>query len=428
MRPWGYHLTSLVFHVVNMVVFYHLALVLLERSGRGHAPEPDVRRAEPIAAALAVALFAVHPLRVEVVAWASCQPYLLCSFFAMHCALAYLHSADASTPSARRSWLAGSWLFFVMAVLSKAAAVPLPAVLLILDVYPLRRLGPGPWFGPEARRIYGEMLFFVVPCAGFIALTYHARVSDSGATPLEAFGLAPRVVQALSGITFYVVKTVFPFGLTAYYPLPVLYEELFHWPFAHSVVAAILATAAVLVLAKRWPGVAAAWAVYLVFLAPNLGLVWSGTYIAADRYSYLATMGGFVLLAGALSRLACRPRRWRWAIRVGLALIVILTALTWRQCRTWRSSSALWLHARCAHRPELGNTVANLNPCLPPLASTKGGSVRRRPCSAMSRGSSPGIPSFTPTSARSRSRRGNSMRPGPTGIRPSSTIPIRSRP
>ena len=373
MKPSGYHLTSLILHAMNMVVFYRLTLALLERGNRGHEHESPSRRDQSVAAALAVALFAVHPLRVEVVAWVSCQPYLPCAFFAMLCVLAYLRAADASTPSAHRSWLARSWLCFVMALLSKAAAVPLPAVLLILDVYPLRRLGPGRWSGADARRVYPEKLVLFAPCAAFMALTYHARVSVSGSTLFDQYGWTPRIVQSLFGITFYVVKTVLPFGLAAYYPLPRLYEEFFAWPFAQAAVAAVVTREMVLVLVWRWPSVLAAWAAYLVILSPNLGFIWSGNYSAADRYSYLSSVPGVVLLAGALSRLASRPRPWRWALGIGLGLIVVLTALTWRQCLTWKNSVVLWRHA-CAVDPD--NPVANLKLGLARLEEGRTGEAK----------------------------------------------------
>ena len=141
LKPWGYHLTSLILHALNTVVLFLLTVSLLTRCRSRPGPEDPGRMA--LAAGLASALFAVHPLRTEVVAWASCQPYLPCALFSMLAVLAYLRAfPDGQTP--RWRWLLATFALFVAALLSKAVAVTLPAVLLILDVYPLRRLGGGP--------------------------------------------------------------------------------------------------------------------------------------------------------------------------------------------------------------------------------------------------------------------------------------------
>ncbi len=160
LRPWGYHLTSLILHALNTVVLLVLTLSLLSRC------RPRRERAEPgsslLDAGLAVALFAVHPLRTEVVAWASCQPYLPCALFSMLTVLAYLRALPEGAPP-RRGSLVAAFCLFAAALLSKAVAVSLPAVLLILDVYPLRRLGGGPgrWFGPSVRGVWREKLPFL---------------------------------------------------------------------------------------------------------------------------------------------------------------------------------------------------------------------------------------------------------------------------
>jgi hypothetical protein len=129
--PWGYHLTSLLFHAANTVVLYFLTLTLLSRC------LPDVsekaRLAFAVSCGLAVALFAVHPLRTEVVAWVSCQTYLPCALFALLTVLAYLRACRPG-PSRRAAWLIGALLLFSAALLSKAPAVTLPAVLLLLDI------------------------------------------------------------------------------------------------------------------------------------------------------------------------------------------------------------------------------------------------------------------------------------------------------
>src|SRR5262249_47360316 len=137
--PRGYHLVCLLLHVGNVVLLHLLCVRLLAR----RMPEVAERRGGALAwlCVVPVALYAVHPLRVELVAWASCQPYLTSVFFAMLATLAYLRAHPANGVF-RRSWMIGSSVLVVLAVLAKGSAVVLPFVFLILDVYPLGRLGP----------------------------------------------------------------------------------------------------------------------------------------------------------------------------------------------------------------------------------------------------------------------------------------------
>ena len=153
--PRGYHLTSLLLQVANAVALYVLTVTLLVRCRADSCLDsswPCI-----LSAGLATALFAVHPLRAEAVAWASCQPYLPCILFSMLAVLAYLHAFPIDS-SPQRVWLAGSFLMFVVALLFKAVPVSLPAVLLILDVYPLGRLTDvtGRWSGARPGESYGK--------------------------------------------------------------------------------------------------------------------------------------------------------------------------------------------------------------------------------------------------------------------------------
>ncbi len=147
--PRGYHLTSLLLQVVDAVVLYVLTVALLRRCRTDSCLESGWTCC--LSAGLATALFAVHPLRVEAVAWVSCQPYLPCALFSMLAVLAYLRAFRTSS-SPQWGWLAGSFVLFVAAMLFKAVAVSLPAVLLILDVYPLGRFGNGAGRGSVRRR------------------------------------------------------------------------------------------------------------------------------------------------------------------------------------------------------------------------------------------------------------------------------------
>ncbi len=340
--PRGYHVVSLIGHVVNAAALWVLTRALLERVSRveGVPAAPD-RLAR--ASALAVALYAVHPLRAEVVAWASCQPYLPSGFLALAAALAYLHACDDDRPASGLGWLAAAWLLYALALMTKVVPVMLPAVLLVLDVYPLRRIGPGRWLGRGAWRVYGEKVPFVAIALPLMVVAVRVRgVDDFRAMSAEEFDPVVRLARACFAPWFYLYKTVFPLDLVAFYPPPTGRRGYLSVPYEAAVIATASATIAAIAVRCRRPGLTASWVCYLLMLAPNSGLVATGKSFVADRYSYFPSMAGAVALAYALARLAARPRARKSARAVATALVVFFSALSWRQCLDWRSSEALW--------------------------------------------------------------------------------------
>jgi len=343
--PRGYHLTSVLLHAANAVVLYVLTVAFLVRCGTDSCLKSPWTCA--LGAGLATALFAVHPLRVEAVAWASCQPYLPCALFSMLAVLAYLRAFRLG-PSPRWGWLVGSFLLFVAALLSHATAVSLPVVMLILDVYPLRRFGSGSGrrFGSSAWKALLEKVPFVIVSLVFVDLAIAARL-PSGVS-IKHYRASGGIAQACYGIWFYIVKTVLPLNLNAHYPLPGEISWLAP-PFLLSILGTLAMSVGLFLLRQRWPGMLAAWLSYLVILAPNSGFIRVSDEIAADRYSYMTMLGWVVLAAGCLCRLyqASSRARPRAVVMITLSLgaLLGLAAMTRDQCRTWRDSEALSTHA-----------------------------------------------------------------------------------
>jgi tetratricopeptide (TPR) repeat protein len=348
LNPFGYHLTSLLLHTAVAVLLYILTVTLLRRC------QPDLSRTNPwlcfVSAGLATALFMVHPLRTEVVAWVSCQPYLPCALFYLLAILVYLRRFREDR-SVHPGWPTGAFFLFVGALLCKAVAVSLPVVLVILDVYPLRRLGGGPggWLGPSARKVWLEKIPFFALSLLFMCIAIVAKKHSSVLASMQPPGISSsQMAQACYGIWHYPVKTVLPSNITAYYALP----NRVNWfapRFLLSIVGTLGVSIGLFLLRRRWPGLLAAWLVYLVVVAPNLGLVRINNQIAGDRYSYVAMMGSVVVAAAGLCQL-CQSGRWGRPTTVtltaaGLAVIGGLVVLTWDQCLTWRTSETLWTHA-----------------------------------------------------------------------------------
>ena len=293
MNPLGYHLTNLLLHAANAVLFYEVALWFVSRS----AAPPDGRRIPPrVAAALAALLFAVHPLRVESVAWVTERKDVLSGFFYLWAVYAYLRwngDTDKSRPG--RCWQALCWGAFALALLAKVMVITLPVVLIILDFYPLRRL-PGEvkqWFSRVYRQVWLEKLPFLVPAMLIAMVGYmgHRRVGE-----IFAENAAAHCAQALFGLAFYLWKTLWPVNLCPLYEMPVSFDP-FAWPFLVSGAVVGLITFGVILSYRRWPAGAAAWACYAVTLAPVLGFVSVGPQLVADRYSYLACLPWPILAA-----------------------------------------------------------------------------------------------------------------------------------
>jgi len=211
--PCGYHLASLALYLLVTIALYGLTVAAVACGQPGlWRDDPGTVRA---CACLAVGLYAVHPLRVQVVAWASCQSYVACGLFSVLTVLAYLRAHD-DPPRVRRGWLVGCFLLFAASLLSKAPAITLPAVLLILDVYPLGQLGPARWLGPGARRVYREKVPFAALSLVFAALAVWARARAM--IPVPGHGAEARVARACYNVVFYLAKTVAPVRISACTP------------------------------------------------------------------------------------------------------------------------------------------------------------------------------------------------------------------
>ena len=348
MNPTGYHLTSLLLHAASAAALFLVARRLLALA-RPAAP-PGALAAGATLAALA---FALHPLRVESVAWATERRDVLSGLFLLLTVLAYLRAA-APAETAPRRWRLLALACFIVAILAKSIVMTLPAVLLVLDVYPLRRLGGAAgWWTPAARRVWWEKLPFLLVGGLGAELSWWAVARSGFFKPSVAYSLAERAAVAAYAGAFYVVKTILPFGLTPLYEMPLRVRPL-EPRFLVSALAVVAVTAGVWLARRRWPAGLAAWMAYLVLLAPVSGLVHSGYQLAHDRYSYLSCLPFALLLGGLPLALARAGRGARRAAGAALAAgVLALAALTWQQVQVWQTSETLWAHAvavdpRCA--------------------------------------------------------------------------------
>ncbi|MCX5794431.1 MAG: tetratricopeptide repeat protein [Elusimicrobia bacterium] len=343
MNPFGFHLTNLLLHGLNAVVFYRLCLRLLDCA----LPASGRERATGLRACsgLAALFFAVHPLRVESVAWAVERRDVLSGLFYLLTLLGYLRACGAQLePARRRRWLAASLAAYAVSLSAKGMGVSLPLILVVLDIYPLRRLSGDcrGWLGPGSRGVLLEKIpfLFLALAVGLIGLLGQAHSATM--LSLREYGPAARLAQACFGLVFYLVKTAFPLQLAPLYELPLRLEPG-SWPFPQSMALVCGLTAGFVALRRRWPAGLAVWTCYAATLVPVSGLVQFGAQIAADRYTYLPCLGWAVLLGGGL--LALWRRRSPWLpLALGLAVtaVAVLGSMTWRQARFWHDSESLW--------------------------------------------------------------------------------------
>ena len=370
MHPMGYHAASLALHMLNAVLFYLVAARLLRlaapeggsEGGAGRVVGAECR-ANPsrvpisIAAAFASLFFALHPLRVESVAWLSGQHDLQAGAFCLLAMLCYLRAC--SDEARRRRWLSGCAALFAAAMLSKVNGITLPITLLLLDFYPLRRLPADPrqWLEPQHRRVWLEKLplLAVAVAAGLVSLM--ARHQTAVLPPL---GLGFRIQQAFYGLAFYLGKTMLPVRLMPFYPLP-LDLRLSPTTVVASAGQVLVLSAVLLYLRRPWRGGLVAWTYYVVTLLPVLGLISFSTLLVADRYTYLpcmawAVLGGAAVLAG-LRRLGTQGRH---LLTAGLAAVLLLLAgLSWRQSSLWHDSETLFRYVLALNEyiPEVHNDL-----------------------------------------------------------------------
>jgi len=341
MNPAGYHLTNLVLHVLNAACFYFLILLFLRRLEAANGRKFEMQ----ISAAMGALFFAVHPLRVETVAWVSARGDVLCCFFYLLTIIAYVRMSEKQTAAARRKWLLLALLFFVFSLLSRAWGITLPLVLLVLDLYPLGRFDLKDRSASLRKKVLLEKIFFVLFALGAAILALWAKKGSM--LEVAQHGIIDRFMQAAYGLCFYIWKTIVPLRLYPGY----LLDKTFNPLAPKYLLCAILVfsiTAGVIIMRHRWPWALTAWICYAVIVSPQLGFVQSGPQIAADRYTYIACLPFGVLVGGGVIRLWIA---WHQeyvpstACVASFALIcmslLVLSLLSFNQSRIWYNNLTL---------------------------------------------------------------------------------------
>jgi tetratricopeptide (TPR) repeat protein len=308
------HIHSLLWHAASVLVLFALCLRLSSCRWRSF---------------FVAALFAVHPLRVESVAWAAERKDVLSVFFGLVALWAYARYAER--PGVGR--YLGVLGALLLSLLAKPMLITLPFVLLLLDFWPLRR-------APRLALLLEKVPLFAL-AAGIAVLTVVARRQNHAPVSLDAISLQDRLANAVLGYNWYLFTTFWPVRLGAYYPHP----EHAWTVLSVGAGAGLLLILTVLAFAqaRRRPWLLVGWLWFGITLLPVIGLAQGGNQAWADRFSYFPQIGLLLAVVWGLAEGAARRRVPELAVgTAGVLVLGCLGALTWLQVGTWRDTPTLW--------------------------------------------------------------------------------------
>lgn len=341
LKAGGYHLTNVMLHMASALMLFWLMNRMTGALWKS---------------AFVAAFFALHPLRLESVVWIAKRKDVLSVFFWMLTLCLYVYYTK--NPGWKRYLLV--LLSFVGGLMSKPVVVTLPVVMMLLDWWPLDRQAPssrnassanGPPVNVKYPMVWNnigkflwqlrEKLPFFVLSMGISMITVHAQFQP-WATPLP---LSQRLMHAAVVFVSYLGKIFWPYDLAVLYPLP---DEIPIWQVAGAVLIIAVVSIAVVVW-KRFPFLCVGWLWYAVTVLPVIGISAVGPYfphLVKDHYTYLPCIGIAMMLAWGVPLLfPHEPLRKKFLLPAGAAIVVILSALTWQQCRYWKNSEMLFSRA-----------------------------------------------------------------------------------
>ena len=363
MNPAMHHAVNLAFHAANTLLLF---LILLRMTG--HLWK----------SAFVAAVFGLHPLHVESVAWVAERKDVLSTFFWMLTVWAYVRFVENMGRNARfsRRWYAAAVGFYALGLMSKPMVVTLPFVLLLLDWWPLQRISnvkfgiqneesgavasgkanPGASF---VWRRWAPLVTEKIPFFGLSAalsvVTYWVQAKTGAVQSSEMFPLGMRLANALVSYAAYIGKTIWPTDLSVFYPYR---ESVTAWQVAGAVSLLAAITGIVLWQARRRAFLPVGWFWFLGMLVPVIGLVQAGQQAMADRYMYLPMVGLLVIIAWGVPALVAASRILSLSMVKWIAMAAVLACIpaTQRQARVWANSGTLFQNAIAI---DSGNAIAH---------------------------------------------------------------------
>jgi tetratricopeptide (TPR) repeat protein len=325
LRPGWHHLENALLHGANTALLF---VVLRNMTGMAWR------------SALVAALFAVHPLHVESVAWIAERKDVLSTFFGLWAIWAYARYVDL--PSFKRYGLVAC--FFALSLLSKPMLVTLPFALLLLDMWPLKRLwieGRNPQ-NPKPGSLFLEKLPLLAMSAASSVVTFKAQQAGGAIAGVDTLPVAQRLANAIDAYVGYLTKAFWPADLAVLYPLP---NQISVAKTALAALALVGITTGVCAVIRKRPWLAVGWLWFLGTLVPAIGLVQVGGQSMADRYTYVPLIGVFIMIAWSLPPAAfAATNRSRVAVTAAVVAVILaaLATVTFAQIQIWKNTKTLF--------------------------------------------------------------------------------------
>ncbi len=344
--PFGYHLINLSVHIVNAVIFYHIAVALFVHWNKANS-YPGVNW-YGLPAAVAALSFALHPLRVESVAWASTRGELIASMFFLLSLLIYLKAnAGAAGGVMSAAWRLASLATFLLSLLAGPSGFFLPAVLSIMHHYAGRGEGSpkSDMPGSAVRSLRYQLPYILLSGAYAVVAVIAGRYDDSSPQTTHRGDVLSWALDQLAAPALYLWNAVLPIGLTPAYELSASSMAVF-------IAASMVLGALVVVLRQKWPALVPLWLCYIVLLLPVFRDGFPVEQVVADRFTYLAALPWALLIGACAERglYVAAVRGMRTPLLVSCASIIAaglttLGVLTWRQIPLWQDAETLWKNA-----------------------------------------------------------------------------------
>ncbi len=330
LAPWGYHLTSVLIHGLNVcLVFFLFSRVTQALYGKNKAYWGGI---------ISALVFGLHPLRVESVVWIAERKDLLCAFFYLLVLTLYVKWMETYKNLLPKLRYFVLLVFFAFSLMSKPMAVSLPIILILLDIYPLNRVNNifDLWISTR------EKTFFFILSLVVGLITIQAQKDVGAMEQVYRTAINDRLMNTIHNIFFYVQKTFLPQSLTPLYPFQEPWSPFSGW----FIVSIIFFTGLTFIGVKSWLRgnklLGVAWLAYLVILTPVSGLIQVGSAAAADRYSYLPTIPVFFIAVGSTIAIFSYGRQNIFVSSSFFFILIFIFSLTQKQIKFWKNSENFW--------------------------------------------------------------------------------------
>lgn len=356
LNPLGHHLTSIVIHSANAFLLCILFIYLVLNT---HQPQdlPDkerILRKALIAGASASLLFGIIPVHVESVAWVSERKDVLSTFFFLIALISYTRYSTEQHIN-KALYYASTLISFVLALMSKPMVITLPVILVILDIYPFKRIKIKKGLTMQYRVFMEKIPFFLLSLVSGVVTIMAQRAGGAIAT-IEEYPFSGRIIIALKAILLYLAKMIAPVWLSPVYPYQkkISYIPYLSFEFLGPLFAVFLISFfCIYAWKKGWKSFLTAWAFYIVTLLPVLGLLKVGNQAAAERYTYIPSIGPLFLIGLGIALLSDKSTNSRQAFIRNKAVVLLplilffifMGGMTIKQIGVWKDSVTLWTAA-----------------------------------------------------------------------------------